>query len=189
MEMETRETYVDPNITEQELEVLEIKLLTLEILQLKKNMIQNTIMLGIKLKQVKESLGHGEWIPWLENEVDISIRTAQKFIKIAIEFKDITTKATSHLGSEKLYILTALPKDEREQFIANNLVERMSTRQLTQSVKFIKSNKKANKRINATEFMNIEKPINNITYKILELKLTESNYKKAIKLLKDNNLI
>ncbi|MFT5872864.1 MAG: hypothetical protein ACI8WT_001802 [Clostridium sp.] len=122
----------------------DLEKLTVEILELKNNMIDNTILLGLKLLQAKENCGRGEWLHWLEEKVDFTARTAQKFMKISKEYSN--TKTYSYLGSDKLYKLIDLPSIEREQFILDNNVEEMSCRELTKSIKIIKDNKKAIKK-------------------------------------------
>ncbi|MCB2354707.1 DUF3102 domain-containing protein [Clostridium estertheticum] len=87
----------------------------------------------MKLKQVKETLKHGEWILYLEQKVDVGVRTAQKFIRIATEFAN--TKSRSHFGTEKLYILLYFTKIEREEFIVKNQIDEMSTRELSEKIK------------------------------------------------------
>lgn len=123
--------------------VSEVEALTMEILQLKRNIAENIIGLGTKLIKVKESLGHGEWLPYLENEVDFSRQTANKFMKISTEFKNVHTSV--HLGSEKLYALITIPKEERVDFMDDNDIENMSTRELTKVIKEFKESKKTPK--------------------------------------------
>jgi Protein of unknown function (DUF3102) len=41
--------------------------------------------IGRLLAEAKEKIPHGEWLPWLKNEVSMSERSAQKYIK-AIDF-------------------------------------------------------------------------------------------------------
>jgi len=123
---------------------VELEIITSEILDLKLNMVENSIALGVKLKQVKETLKHGEWILFLEHKVDVGVRTAQKFMRIATEFAN--TKSLSHFGTEKLYILLELTKIEREEFIVKNQIEVMSARELSEKIKAIKYNKRKNHR-------------------------------------------
>lgn len=150
----------------------ELETITTEILELKMNMVENSIVLGTKLKQVKESLKHGEWIPYLEEKVEVSVRTAQKFIKIATEFAN--TKSLSHLGTEKLYILLDLPKAEREEFIIANRTEKMSTRELTKKIKEINHAKKVDKKVaKEVEIIEVEIAESSIIYdaeRIIETK-------------------
>jgi len=146
----------------------ELDTITSQILKLKLNMVENSIELGVKLKQVKETLKHGEWIPFLEEKVNVSVRTAQKFIRIATEFAN--TKSLSHFETEKLYILLALTKMEREEFIEKNEIEKMSTRELTKKIKEINDNKRKNHKVaKESEIVEIEKIRSSIKYGIEEM--------------------
>lgn len=124
------------NQNENKLDHSQIEKLTLEIIQLKRETETNIIEIGKRLKQIKNNLPHGHFLMFLEEKVDFTRQTANKFMKIADEFSN--SKATLHLGTEKLYILTTIPKTDRENFIQENDVEQMSTRQLKQSIKHIK---------------------------------------------------
>lgn len=119
----------------------EIDEITKEILELKQQTAQNIIEIGKRLSKIKQSLNHGEFKLWLEEKVDYTPRTAQKFMKVAKTFEK--TKSPSLLSSEKLYLLTNLSEEDREIFINSNDIENMSTRELKQAIKEIKkSNKK-----------------------------------------------
>jgi len=100
------------------------------------------IEVGKRLLQAKKEVPHGEWIPWLKNEVNYTERTAQKFMRIADEYGN--TNAPSYLGSEKLWKLLDVPTDEREAFIVKphelpsgetKTVIEMTTRELQQAIK------------------------------------------------------
>ena len=93
---------------------LDIQTLTTEILILKQQTAQNIIEIGKRLIQVKESLGHGEWLPWLEQKVDISEWSAQRFMKVAREFPNAC--ALKDLSSTKIFALLDLPSEDREEF-------------------------------------------------------------------------
>jgi len=53
-----------------------------KILKLKENTNKNFIEIGEELFKVKKSLPHGDWIPWIEEELEFSDRTARRFIHI-----------------------------------------------------------------------------------------------------------
>lgn len=117
----------------QELTEFNIEKTTTEILMLKDQTAQNIIEIGKRLIKVKENLQHGEYLNWLENSVDFSIRTAQRFIKIANEFSNTTL--VSHLGTRKLLALAGLDEEDRQEVMQENNVEDMTTRELEQAVK------------------------------------------------------
>ena len=73
--------------------------------------------LGQRLCEAKELLPHGEWLPWLEEKVQFSERTAQKFMALAREYAT-NPQLAADLGSEKAFALLALSEAERAQFVA-----------------------------------------------------------------------
>ena len=49
-----------------------------------KNVVQRAVAFGRTLTQAKEKVGHGKWVKWLnDNCRDISVRTAQRYMKLA----------------------------------------------------------------------------------------------------------
>lgn len=62
-----------------------IETITAEIRILKARAGEDIIGIGQRLIEAKEQLPHGEWLPWLENEVQFSERSAQQFMRIAKE--------------------------------------------------------------------------------------------------------
>lgn len=93
--------------------------------------------IGKKLSEAKAILQHGEWAEWLENEVNFSQRTATNYMKIYEEYGSEQTslfsgnsQAIANLGYTKALQLLAIPAAEREEFVEENKVEELSTRQL-----------------------------------------------------------
>lgn len=117
----------------QELTEFNIEKTTAEILILKDQTAQNIIEIGKRLIEVKENLGHGEFINWLENKVDFTERTAQRFMKVATAFSNTTS--VSHLGNRKLFALAGLAEEDRQEVMQENDIENMTTRELEQVVK------------------------------------------------------
>ena len=97
-----------------------IEAVTEEILDIKQRVAEDFMELGQRLCEAKELLPHGEWLPWLEQRVQFSERTAQKFMQLAREYES-NPKLASDLGSEKAFALLALPKEEREQIAAEGV--------------------------------------------------------------------
>ena len=91
-----------------------IEAVTEEILDIKQRVAEDFMELGQRLCEAKELLPHGEWLPWLEQRVQFSERTAQKFMQLAREYES-NPKLASDLGSEKAFALLALPREEREE--------------------------------------------------------------------------
>ena len=110
-----------------------IETITDEILDAQRRGGEAILTIGRCLIEAKEMLPHGEWLPWLAENVGYSQKTAQNFMRLAREFSN--PQALADLGATKALKLLALPADEREQFVeANNVID-MSTRQLEQAIK------------------------------------------------------
>ena len=123
-----------------ELTEFNIEKTTTEILMLKDQTAQNIIEIGKRLIEVKNNLEHGEFLNWLEDKVEFSRYTANRFMKIATEFSNVS--AVQHLGSKKLFLLAGLDEEDREEVMRENNVEDMTSRELEQVVKEKKEIKK-----------------------------------------------
>lgn len=116
-----------------------------KILEHKKTMEQSILSIGKLLLEVKTTLKHGEWIEWVQNEVEFSQATANRFMKIFKEFSNSSTLI--NLGYSKLTLLSSIPKKDRDEFIESiENIETVSFRVLNDKVKEYKdSNKKTKK--------------------------------------------
>lgn len=110
-----------------------IETITGEILDAKRAGGEAILTIGRCLIEAKDMLSHGEWLPWLNERVELSERTAQKFMKLAREWSN--PSALADLGATKVLMLLALPKDERDNFVEDNNIVDMTTRQLEQAIK------------------------------------------------------
>ena len=110
-----------------------IEAITGEILDAKRAGGESILTIGRCLIEAKEMLRHGEWLPWLNEQVELSERTAQKFMKLAREWSNPNTLAD--LGASKALMLLALPEGERDVFLEDHNVIDMSARQLEQAIK------------------------------------------------------
>lgn len=110
-----------------------IETITDEILDAKRAGGEAILTIGRCLIEAKDMLSHGEWLPWLNEQVELSERTAQKFMKLAREWSN--PSALADLGATKVLMLLALPKDERDNFVEDNNIVDMTTRQLEQAIK------------------------------------------------------
>lgn len=93
-----------------------LDLITEEILFYKRQAGGAIIEIGKRLLEAKAQLGHGEWLPWLREKVDISERSAQGFMRLAREYSKSADVAD--LGASKALALLALPESERADFVA-----------------------------------------------------------------------
>jgi len=72
---------------------------------------QKAIRIGEVLTDVKKSLGHGSWLPWLETNVPFSKRTANQYMR-AYQNRD-KLEGTSNLSWEDVRRLTASNRKAR----------------------------------------------------------------------------
>ena len=110
-----------------------IEIITDEILDAKRTGGEAILTIGRCLIEAKDMLPHGEWLPWLNERVEFSERTAQKFMQLAREWANPNTLAD--LGASKALMLLALPEGEREQFVEDHNVIDMSARQLKEAIR------------------------------------------------------
>lgn len=102
------------------------------------------IEIGRRLVEAKSLLPHGGWGNWLKEKVGFSQSSANNYMKIFEEYGDeqITlfgavpnSQTLGNLPYTKALKLLALPSEEREDFVKDNKVEDMSSRELEQAVK------------------------------------------------------
>lgn len=110
-----------------------IATITEEILQLKTKAGDAIIAIGERLIEAKALLDHGDWLPWLNEQVEFSERTAQEFMRISREWSNPRTLAD--LGKSKVLKLLTLPPAEREEFLSEHNVVDMTARQLDDAIR------------------------------------------------------
>lgn len=119
----------------------DINTITTEILMLKSQAGEAILEIGRRLIEVKAQLDHGEWLGYLRDRVDVSVRTAQDMMRLAKEYSS-NTQTFAHLGPQKALKLLTLPPSEREEFAAENDLSEMSVRQLDEAIKAQKAAEK-----------------------------------------------
>ena len=110
-----------------------IETITDEILDAKRTGGEAILTIGRCLIEAKEMLPHGEWLPWLNERVEFSERTARNFMRLAREWTNRQTLDSRAL--RKALTLLALPAEEREQFVEDHNVIDMSARQLKEAIR------------------------------------------------------
>lgn len=98
----------------------DIEVITQEILDAKRRGGEAILTIGRCLTEAKQTIPHGEWLPWLNERVEFSERTARNFMRLSLEWSN--RQALADLGAAKALTLLALPAEERESFIAENHV-------------------------------------------------------------------
>lgn len=106
--------------------ITRIQTLAAELDQLGRTAIEKAIEAGNLLRECKESLAHGDWLPWLKSNFAFSERTAQNWISIArAEARgDLKSATVADLGINEA-IKLARPEKETssEQLIAPSKVD------------------------------------------------------------------
>lgn len=104
----------------------------------------NSIEIGRRLVEAKEIVGHGEWANWLEKSVDYSQRTANDLMRIFNEYgssqmsflgDNLNSQTYANLSYSQALALLGIAKEEREEFVKENKIEDMSTRELKAAIK------------------------------------------------------
>lgn len=112
--------------------------------QTKRIFLSASIEIGRRLVEAKTLLPHGEWGIWLKDTVDYSQSTANNLMRVFEEYGseqlslfggDTKSQAFENLSYSQAIALLVLPGEEREQFIEQNNVEDMSTRELQDAIK------------------------------------------------------
>lgn len=110
-----------------------IETITEDILDAQRRGGEAILTIGRCLIEAKEMLPHGEWLPWLTEKVSYSDRTARRFMQM---YRQLSNRpALANLGASKALALLALPEKDREDFLSENNVVDMTTRQLEQAIK------------------------------------------------------
>lgn len=110
-----------------------IEVITEEILDAQQKGGEAVLTIGRCLIEAKSMLPHGAWLPWLNEKVSYSDRTARRFMQT---YREVSNRpALANLGSTKAMSLIALPEEELSEFLKENNVVDMTTRQLEQAIK------------------------------------------------------
>lgn len=120
--------------------------------QTRKLVLSNSILIGKKLKEVKEMLEPGQFGKWLTEAVDFSQSTANNLMRVYDEYgadqgvlfgsaakSDVVEKLTY----TQAVLLLGVPAEQREDFIKDAHVEDISTRELQAEIKKLKMAKEA----------------------------------------------
>ena len=87
-------------------QVRDIEVITTEILDAKRAGGEAILTIGRGLIEAKALLSHGEWLPWLEERVEFSERSARNFMRLARDWTN--RQALADLGATKALQLLAL---------------------------------------------------------------------------------
>lgn len=100
------------------------------------------IQLGRVLTEAKPLVKHGEWERWIAENAGCSVRYAQMFMQAYERFGD--TPAVMQIKERgKIFKLLALPSGTEEQFLADNNVAELSTREVEDAVRKVREEMQA----------------------------------------------
>jgi len=148
-----------------------IETITREIIELKRNLGQNTWMLGNRLNEVKENKlyleKYGMFEEYLDKAVDISRSSAYSFMKIANEFD---VQALGHWGSSKIGLLLSLEEPMREEVFKLHKPED-SFREVKETVHRLKSESQPEVNQETDFFMETENTLRALKESLADAKL------------------
>ncbi len=98
--------------------------------QVRATALSASVEIGKRLTEAKALVPEGEWLPWLKDNVDYSLRTAQNLMALFQEYGGGAGQSLPHLSYTQAVMLLALPGDERAEFMESHDMEAMSTRDL-----------------------------------------------------------
>lgn len=172
---------------------VEINALTLQANQMALTYI---IAIGQRLSDAKDMVEHGSWGKWCSERINYSQSTAENYIKLYKEYGaeqinlfNTPSDKIMNLPYSKALALLAVPQEEREEFVEENEVERISVRELKDIIKKkdeeinslnkdISRQKKKNKTLKQDadrEKTTASKKIQELELKISELESNELN--------------
>jgi len=104
---------------------------------------RSSIQIGQLLKEAKAAVGHGNFEKWLRDNVDYSISTAQRFMKLADTYagqleagdEDVVSEVIASMLPSKALVLARLQPQQRKEFIEEHDVEEMSVREMEAAIK------------------------------------------------------
>ena len=116
------------------------------------------------LKQMRDRklyavLGYETFEGYTENEHGIKARQAYKYIRIAEEFDEKFLQDYAKLGITKLDMLASLDKDEREQVLAENSIEKLDVKSTVEYKELLAEYKKTVEQLSFLENQPKEKEV------------------------------
>ena len=103
--------------------------------QAKATVLTATCEIGKRLLEVKNSLPHGKFAQWLQDNVDCSIRQAQQMMALYEEYgKNDNRRALESLSVSQAIALLSAPAEVRSELIESGEAEDMSVRALKDEI-------------------------------------------------------
>ena len=109
--------------------------------QVRTTALSASVEIGRRLLEAKALVPAGEWVQWLKDNVDYSVRTAQNLMALCQEYDGQQTQALARLSYTQAVMLLALPQEEREDFAETHDLDALSTRELQKEIQALKAEK------------------------------------------------
>lgn len=114
--------------------------------QVARTALEGAIQIGLKLKEAKEQVEHGQWENWCHENLNYSKSKTEKLMRIASEYGDensiyAKTYTCTDLSVSKALSLLQVPEEEVKNFSENNDVESMTVKELNDKIKALESEK------------------------------------------------
>ncbi|MBQ8288114.1 MAG: DUF3102 domain-containing protein [Clostridia bacterium] len=131
-------------------------------------MLSAAVEIGRLLCEAKVGVPYGDWGKWLEENVDYSVSTANNLMKLYNEygdkpqqslFDDNSNDIFAMLSPSQALVLTALPKEERKEFVETHDVSDISVRELQKEVDRLKAEKAASDKSAQAEKAELQKKL------------------------------
>lgn len=132
-------------VQERTLPVIASEILYIES-QVARTALEGAIQIGLKLKEAKKQVEHGQWENWCHKNLNYSKSKTEKLMRIAAEYGDensiyAKTYTCTDLSISKALSLLQVPEEEVENFSKNNDVESMTVKELNDKIKALESEK------------------------------------------------
>ena len=95
--------------------VSRITLLHQSIVDYARLSLDNAITIGEILSGIKDTLKHGEWLPWIEQYAPFAERTARNYIKVFVNRVALKSASVADLGAAYSFLLSNGSENGRDQ--------------------------------------------------------------------------
>jgi len=95
--------------------------------QMAKTAIEHALKAGELLIQTKSQCSHGEWLPWLDGNLEIGARQAQKYMRLATHREGLANASrNSHLTIDTALAALAAPGEQADKSPSEMLMQAMA---------------------------------------------------------------
>ena len=92
----------------------EIRRLHIEICGELQSTVDKAIHVGELLAEQKESMAHGDWLPWIEANCGFSVRVAQEYMRMYEHRAELKSASLAHLADARLMLVAE--DDQPDEF-------------------------------------------------------------------------